>query len=300
MDDAQDRAPLRVAVTVDVDPDANRAVPGRPAAVSAGAEQARFEACFAGLDALAETLAARRLPATLFWEGRTLSELTRRRPALLERLKGEAWEHAGHGHRHEDFAGEVSGTPLDLGEVRAALQQAEAAFVGAFGGRPRGFRAPYCRLTPALTQTLVELGYAYDASLARPCPGEGPVRPYPLPDAPQLYELPLCYGTDREGRRISGYLWQLFEGRRPARDYVELAGQAREASPGGLFQLALHPWHLLVSAEGRPLPGGQARGAARLALVLDMVERLGGIEFTTLGAYLDSVTGADEAESPNR
>ncbi|MGD2175180.1 MAG: polysaccharide deacetylase family protein, partial [Candidatus Brocadiaceae bacterium] len=142
--------PLYAALTVDVDPDANRPAAGRPDAVSPEGEAA-FTACLQGLDALVALLEERRLPATFFWEGRTLQALAERSPTLLERVRScDAFEHGCHGFAHEDFSGAGSGVPLTRPQTRRALRRAAEAFRLHFGRDPQAFRAPYCRMTEHL------------------------------------------------------------------------------------------------------------------------------------------------------
>jgi hypothetical protein len=276
---------LFVAVTADVDPDANRPLPGRPDAVSPGeGDRATFDACFDGLAALLDALAEAKLPATLFWEGRTLEELAAGRPDLLRSLvDAPSLEHGAHGYRHEDFAGRASGLPLDAVRTADAVARGGAAVRGAFGTEPAGFRAPYCRLTDQLLRALADAPYAYDASTTNTLSPAWGLRPLRLSQEPRLHELPLCRSTDARGRPISCYLWQLCEGRRSVDDYVHLVRSARQCARGGLLQIALHPWHLVVSAEGRPL------GAAPLRALRALLARIlaeDGVAFTTTGAYL--------------
>ncbi len=287
--------PLSVAFTADIDPDANRARAGRVDAVSAGAREAGFDACFRGLRLFLDLLEENSLPATLFWEGRTLEQLAHRQADLMARVRqNESLEHGCHGYRHEDFAGQVSGIPLGRARTRAILAQAGEVLGSALGAAPAGFRAPYCRLTPDLTGALVEEGYAYDASLAREPSAAWGLRPYRLEGAPALWELALCRSKDRQGKAISGYLWQLFEGRRPVEDYVELVGSLRQECSGGLLQVALHPWHLVVSEDGRPpASDGTANPADRLRQFVERVLGIDGLAFTTAGAYLQEACRPD-------
>jgi len=279
--------PLHVALSADVDPDANRPLSGRPDAVSAGTDppEARYEACFEGLRQLLDLLEERSLPATFFWEGRALGQLAVRRPELTRRiLTNPRLEHGCHGQLHEDFCGADTEVALGALETRAALQEAGRAFVSVFGRPPQGFRAPYCRLTPQLRQALAELGYRYDSSLTRQLTPDWHLRPYALDGAAGVTELALCRTRDRHGRTISSYLWQLFEGRRPVADYVHMVGSMRETCPGGLLQIALHPWHLVVSEDGRPLA---EPGAPLLARLLDEVAGMAGIAFTSPARYVE-------------
>lgn len=282
--------PLFVALTADVDPDANRPEFGRIGAVSAGRPNGSvgLDACFEGLSIILETLHDADLPATLFWESRTLQELASREPGLLRRATRDlTLEHGCHGCCHEDFAGKVSGRPIGAAEAKEIVARAATAFASVIGAAPRAFRAPYCRMTAALAHVLAEEGYAYDASLTRRPSAEWRLRPYRLPDAPTVWELALCRWTDTKGKPISCYLWQLFEKNRPVQDYVDLIKSLRETCAGGLLQIAFHPWHLIVSEDGSRLPCRP--GASMPALFRRFVEQaaqLGGLEFTTCGAYL--------------
>jgi len=278
------QAPLFIALTADVDPDANRPVAGRPDAVTSGdpAGKARTDACLEGLRVMIHLLADSSLPATLFYEGRTLDELAARDPALLQQLRDDTTlEHGCHGWRHEDFAGLDTGLPLGPEQTRQALDAAGQAFARAFGRQPVAFRAPYCRLTPHLAAALQDLGYVYDTTETRIPSADWPMRPYRLGSS-TLYELALTRWRDRRGKPISCYLWQLFEGRRPLHDYVALAESLRRQFPGGLLQLALHPWHLVVSEHNQPL----ADPVHKLAELLGELSARDNFAFTTTRDYL--------------
>ncbi len=273
---------LRACVTCDVDADANRPVIGRADAVSPGG-RATWDACTAGLRHVAETLSRFALPCTLFWEGRALRFVARRAPDLLARLTQDpGCEHACHGMAHEDFAGSVSGRPLDGARTTVALRRARRTFEEVLGDRAAGFRAPYCRLTPQLIKALESEGFSYDASLTRePSDGQG-LEPFEL-EGTRVIEAPLCRTRDSRGRAISSYLWQMFEGNREPDDYVRAVGALKAAGVGGLWQLALHPWHLVVGADGRPLPP-ERRGL--LAAVMAGLRGIEGLTFTTVGAHV--------------
>ena len=279
-----------VALTVDVDPDANRACAGRPDAVSAGVPGGRvsLKGCRAGLETLAAVLEEMRIPCTFFWEARSLSRLSTDAPEVVGRLAhNAAFEHGCHGLRHEDFSGRDTGLAIGAGETLAILREASHTCAAITGSRPAGFRAPYCRWTAAMGPALRELGYAYDASHTRTAGSRWALRPYPLSIGPgegQLWELALCRSRDGSGRPVTGYLWSLFEGRRRPGDYVALARSLARQHPGGLLQIALHPWHLVVSERGEPLAGRDP--TADLRAVLSGIAALEGTVFLTPGAYL--------------
>ena len=288
-------APFYVALSADVDPDANRPRRGRTGAVSAGAPDGAVSlaACRSGLGTLARVLQETGVPCTFFWEARSLSTLSDEAPDLIGRLvAGAGFEHACHGLRHEDFSGGDSGIVIGRRQSLTILSEASRIIEEVTGARPRGFRAPYCRWTAALGQALGELGYGYDATRSR-APGKGwALQPYPLlagAAAGPPWELSLCRARDASGRPITGYLWQLFEGGRPPEDYVDLAASLARRFPGGLLHVALHPWHLTVSAAGEPLGARSARtAAANLMAVVRGIGRLGGVRFVTPSAYLEA------------
>jgi len=290
------RSPLYIALTLDVDPDANRAVEGRAGAVSAGdGEGARLGGTIEGLRRLTDVVLDGRWPATLFWEGRTLENVADREPGLLDRLRGSSLvEHGCHGMYHEDFAGEDSGVPLDVDATRRALREASGAYGRHLGGEPGLFRAPYCRLTEPLIDVLWEMGFRCDASRTAVGPGRDILSPYALRQEGEraLWEVPLCRWKDFEGRAMDAYLWPLLEGNRAVADYRYLVDSTASACPGGLLQLALHPWHLCVGQDGTEWP--EARRRRSTGLVTSLLRSAAGredVEFCTVGGYLEGRAG---------
>lgn len=284
-----------VAFTMDVDPDANRAREGRPDAVSAGSDDGvQMDACREGLEWIAEVLEQTGLPCTFFWETRTLLHLSEKDRDLLDRLRENTrLEHGCHGLRHEDFAGEVSGQPLDAGATREVVETASGGFEQVFGERPRGFRAPYCRLTDELIAALSEAGYRYDASRTVELRKGSDLLPTYLTRDPQnLWEIPMCRWRDSEGKPISGYLWQLMEGRRPEDDYLDMIGDIAKRYRTVLVQLALHPWHMHIRADGHRLSNSEARkNREKLGSIIWGLLRMDGLHFSKVGDYLDGLSG---------
>jgi len=295
--------PLFAALTIDVDPDANVAVQGRPDAVSAGSSipEARANATAEGLQFLAEVLLTMQAPATLFWEARTLQRLAEDYPGLLTAMRNSSLlEHGTHGLRHEDFAGKESGKPLGPEETHRVMVKAGTAFQSMWGRRPAGFRAPYCRLTNDLISTLCAQRYRYDASLTRRPGREWNLRPFELRrgiGGQVLWETALCRCLDAAGKPITGYLWQFFEGRRRLDEYLEVIYLLAEGHPGGLFQIALHPWHLVASSSGKRFPTEHRKyatsGVRRLVRTLGDLEN---IRLTTISHYLDGCAARAASE----
>ena len=281
--------PLRVAITLDIDPDANRAVPGLVDAVSPPIEEgsARFDAASDGFRSTLDILASLSIPATLFFESRTARELAERGLDLPALCRGH--EVACHGREHEDLLGVDSGRPLSRAEIREVLSLSIAEIEQVTSSRPAGFRAPYTRVSDTVLAVLAELAFTYDSSITRRAGPDWPMVPYVAAQAPDsLWEIPLPSFRDRRGKRMSCYLWPLFEGRREAAEYVTVAAQSAQRFPGGILQFALHPWHILIDEQGRPFTPSQAdRNRDGLTEILTRVSQLEGVEMEALGMCIE-------------
>lgn len=277
-------SPFRVAVTLDVDPDANHAVAGRIDAVSPplAAGVAKFDAVREGLELALAVLAEEGVPATVFLEARTAEELAHRGVDLAALARDH--EVGCHGLRHEDLLGVESGLPLPRAECFDLLSEAVSTIAHLTGARPQGFRAPYTRVDDTVLAVLRDLGLAYDSSVTELVADGRAMAPYQLfEDEPVLWEAPLAMLRDPSGRRMSCYLWPMLEGRRKPDEYVDAASALSAAHPGGLFQIALHPWHLLVDEDGEPFPAERARGhCTAFRQIIRGVARLEGTAFVTL------------------
>ena len=85
-------------------------------------------------------------------------------------------------------------------------------------------------------------------------------------------------GTDSSGRKISGYLWPMHEGKRRPKDYIELAGKVPD---GGVFVLGDHSWHICESRSGGVLgPEDAARTADDVRRVLEGIRDSGAVPCT--------------------
>jgi len=276
--------PIYIALTADVDPDANRAVPGRIDCVSPSElnGEVSISGTREGLCASMEILREVGLASTLFFEARTAR--------LLQEgldLHGECAGHeiACHSLKHEDFVGKVSGIPLSFEDVMKIIEEAQAALSDIFPEDLHGFRAPYTRTDEHVIDALAELGFQYDSSETRSLTTGWDLRPYRARGRQNdLLELALPSFTDRRGKKMTGYLWRMFEGGREPAEYVEAT--ATRALKGGLLILAFHPWHLFVSADGVRFEASQIdRNLKNLAELLSGISELRGVCWTTLEGY---------------
>jgi peptidoglycan/xylan/chitin deacetylase (PgdA/CDA1 family) len=229
-----------VAFTVDVDRDVNLACQGQACSVSNGGNGARFVSSGRGLELILQVLREAGVQGTFFWEGRTAEELSKRMD-LGSMMEGH--ENAVHGYDHEDFSGQGTGVPLDREQVAGVLDRAESALDSTFGRTSRGFRAPYQRTSEALMQELVRRNYLYDSSETAAMT-DGRLVPYRRKDG--LFEAPVCWSTDRKGKKIVSYLWPYHEGKRPMSDYLDLVDDFKD----GLLVMATHSWHMVENFCG--------------------------------------------------
>ncbi|BBO16599.1 conserved hypothetical protein [Candidatus Brocadia pituitae] len=281
--------PLYVAISLDIDPDANNAVKGRYDALSSPVEQGavRIEACKRGLQKILELLDIFDINATLFYEARTAQMLVADGvdlPKLSERH-----EVSCHSLKHEDYLGKVSGVPMEEASIEESITKAKEILEKIFGRETRGFRAPYTRINQAVVNVLERLGFQYDSSETVALGTEWKGCPFLLEkfDA-DLLELALPTFPDSKGKKMSSYLWAIFEGRRVSSDYIDATLRARETAKGGLFIFSIHPWHLYVDCRGKPFHEEQAtQNLEHLEYILSRLKQMQGVQIIRQDAYLD-------------
>ncbi|MFW6457712.1 MAG: hypothetical protein ACOC0A_05390, partial [Planctomycetota bacterium] len=77
---------MYLALTLDVDPDANCPFSGQYETVTAGSDRISVDGCRRGLRILRDLLNELSLPATFFWEARTLRLIAHTDPGLIQDL----------------------------------------------------------------------------------------------------------------------------------------------------------------------------------------------------------------------
>ncbi|HHT9120051.1 MAG TPA: polysaccharide deacetylase family protein [Candidatus Hypogeohydataceae bacterium YC41] len=271
--------------TLDVDPDANTAVKGRPDALSYPLEKGRVEiaATARGLLETFRVLEELDIQATLFFEARS-AQLLAQRVDLLALTKGH--EIACHSLRHEDFLGVVSGMPLNKMQSQDIIAESRAILEDIFRKQVVGFRAPYLRVNHEILSALSELNFKYDSSLISDC-----LRPFCIVNSNPLWEFSIASLRRGIQKRLTSYLIPLFQGRRSPEEYLHLI-QALSMkvfpAPGILFILAFHPWELFVDHSGRPYPDEVSKElVSKFKKVLAGLRGLPSVEFITLQRYLE-------------
>ena len=280
---------LSVVISLDIDPDANCAVKGRYDAVSSPVEQGavRIDACKKGLQKIFELLDAYTLDATLFYEARTAHELVNNGVCLQE--LSARHEVACHSLKHEDFLGVVSGVPMSEGVIEETVEKAKAILEKIFERDIKGFRAPYTRINRSVIKALERLGFQYDSSETVPLGVEWQGKPFPITAFDSnLLELALPSFKDSNGKRMTSYLWAIFEGRRDSREYIDAVLWAKEVAKGGLFIFSTHPWHLYTDYRGNPFSSEQVKvNIKNLEDIFSQLKQIQGINVTRQDRYLD-------------
>lgn len=282
--------PLYVAISLDIDPDANSAVEGRHDALSSPTEHGKvtIEACKRGLQKILELLDIYDIDATLFYEARTAQMLVAD-GMNLQKLS-ERHEVSCHSLKHEDFLGKVSGMPMEEEAIEEALTKAKDILENIFERDIKGFRAPYIRINQAVVNVLEQLGFHYDSSETVVMGTEWTGDPFPLEmfDS-NLLELALPSFHDAKSKKMSSYLWAIFEGQRDSDDYVDAVLWARDVAKGGLFIFPIHPWHLYVDCQGNPSTMEQVKkNLENLEYILSQLKQIDGIQLLRQDKYLNN------------
>jgi len=275
---------------MDIDPDANAAVNGRYDAVSSPVEQGevRIGACKKGLQKIFELLDVYALDATLFYEARTALEFVNEGFCLQE--SSARHEIACHSLKHEDFLGVSSGLPMGDGVIEETVKEAKAVLEKIFSRYIKGFRAPYTRINRSVIKALERLGFQYDSSETLPLGDEWYGKPFPMTAFDSnLLELALPSFKDSNSKKMTAYLWAIFEGKRGAREYIDAVLWAKEVAKGGLFIFSMHPWHLYTNYQGNPFNSEQVKAnLMNLEYIFSQLKQTQGITIVRLDRYLDN------------
>lgn len=281
---------LSVAISLDIDPDANRAVKGRYDALSSPIEYGKVcvDACKKGLQKIIELLDTYDLEASLFYEARTAQMLVSDGINLPELSKKH--EVSCHSLRHEDFLGKVSGIPMEEGVIEETIKKAKEILEKMFDCDIKGFRAPYTRINGAVVKVLERLGFQYDSSETITMGTEWAGNPFPLKVFnSNLLELALPSFYDANGKKMSSYLWAIFEGRRVAGEYIDAVLRARDIAKSGLFIFSVHPWHLYVDSWGNPFGMEWVKkNLENIEYILSQLKQMRGIRILRQDRYMEN------------
>ncbi|MEK7788609.1 MAG: polysaccharide deacetylase family protein [Planctomycetota bacterium] len=281
---------MYVAISLDIDPDANSAVEGRHDALSSPIEygEIRVDACKKGLQKIFELLEKYDIDSTLFYEARTAQMLIEG-GMYLPKLS-ERHEIACHSLKHEDFLGKVSGIPMEEKSIEESIDKAKEILAKIFGREIKGFRAPYTRINRTVVKVLEQLGFQYDSSETATLGTGWAGKPYPLEAFDSsLLELALPSFRDANGKKMSSYLWAIFEGRRIFGEYIDAVVQAQDRAKQGLFVFSIHPWHLFVDCRGNQFGKDRVReNAENLESIFSQLKQMQGIRILRQDKFMEA------------
>ena len=202
----------------------------------------------------------------------------------------ERHEIACHSLKHEDFLGKVSGIPMEEKSIEESIDKAKEILVKIFGREIKGFRAPYTRINRTVVKVLERLGFQYDSSETATLGTGWAGKPYPLEAFDSsLLELALPSFRDAKGKKMSSYLWAIFEGRRVFGEYIDAVVQARDIAKQGLFVFSIHPWHLYVDCRGNQFGKDRVReNAENLESIFSQLKQMQGIRILRQDKYMEA------------
>lgn len=202
-------------------------------------------------------------------------------PRLVAQIRDRGHELAHHGWVHEN--------PADFDEAgeRRLLERGLEALQRVAGVRPTGYRSPAWDLSERSVDLLLEYGFTYDSS----CMGDDTHAyylrsgdawtvdtPFHFGTTTRLVELPVTWSLDdfppfefvlgvNEGLKAASAVEENWRG-----DF----DWAYAHSPGGIFNLTLHPQTI-----------GRGHRMALLDRLLGYMRERDGVVFETLGAYAE-------------
>ncbi|MEP6639235.1 MAG: polysaccharide deacetylase [Chloroflexota bacterium] len=270
----------RLTVTITIDHDAisdaiRRGDP--PVKVSHGEFGPRV-----GVKRILALLERRRIPATFFVPGHTLTTFTDATDAIL----AGGHELACHGWFHEDFG------ELPAYEARGVLDRSIEAVRAVTGATPAGFRAPYWSLGDVTLELVEAAGFTYDSSLMANDYDLYRVRRgdrHTIEDGSHwgepgaLVEVPVYWAMDdwphfepgpgRPGLSAPSAVLEI---------WTEELRYAHEHVPGGLVMITVHPECI-----------GRGHRIAMLERFIDAATALDGVVFERLDAVVNRWAAAN-------
>ncbi len=282
-----------VSLTADIDPDANIALKGKEDCISAGrAGRVSVSATRRGLYILKKTIQTFSIPTTLFWEARTLNILSKTDSDLVESLAvNDFCEQGCHGLRHEDYTGKHSGIVPSYEKISSNIRKATDIISEKTTKHPVGFRAPYCNTSQNVFKALNKLEYLYDASVNTSVTSKYYRRNDPKwAKTDAIIELPVLESLDHKGKPISGYLWQMFEQRRPYTDYADMVIKISRQINQNIVQIALHPWHFAMDENGNQFSEKELENnAVSFSKLIEKLMQYSFLRFINLKDYLEII-----------
>jgi peptidoglycan/xylan/chitin deacetylase (PgdA/CDA1 family) len=199
-------------------------------------------------DLFIQYLLDEKLPATFFFEARSVEMFSDRYPEKSKLLNSPLFELGVHGYDHEDLTGEETGITFSKQAEEKVIKKAQTSLETIFPKKMTGFRAPYMRITENTHEILSEMGFLYDSSIYQDsiCA----IHPHLLKQ--NLVEFPVIK-TPKESsmKGMYTYLWPLFEGNRKMDNTITNYLQIIENSvdSNSYISINLHSWHFAYNIK---------------------------------------------------
>lgn len=201
-----------------------------------------------GFDFFTQYLLDEKLPATFYFEVRSIDKFNEIEPEKINLFKRPQFELGVHGYDHEDLTGEETGIAFNRQEEEEIIRKAQHHLEEIFSTKMHGFRAPYMRKTNNTCGILSDLEFTYDSSTyqeslfaIRPHLGDHDIIEFPVIKTPK--ESPM--------KGMYTYLWPLFEGSRNIDEIIENYQNIIKNSEDldSYISINLHSWHFAYNIK---------------------------------------------------
>ncbi len=241
-----------------------------------------------GFDFLIQYLLDEKLPATFYFEARSVAKFNEIKSEKIKLFKHSQFELGVHGYDHEDLTGEETGIVFNKKEEEETIKTARNHLEEIFSTKMHGFRAPYMRKTDNTYRILSNLGFIYDSSVYQE--SIYAIKPH-LSDH-DIIEFPVIK-TPKESpmKGMYTYLWPLFEESRnideTIENYQNIVNNSEDID--SYVSINLHSWHFAYNIkQDRYLSTeGIVHNFNLFEKLISALKEMKGVVFSTPKKWLD-------------
>ena len=261
--------------------------------ISKGIKKSEFKASEKGLIQTLKILNEMKINANLFFEARTLLNISENKN-ILEEIGGHGI--GCHGFDHEDFSSKRTDVRLDYNTKIEIIEKAKTTISQVLDKRCNGFRAPYLKYDKETLEVIADLKFDYDSSVNTRDKiyidnfglENDSYEPFLIETRKNSFiEFPNLVMKERD-RSMWMYLWPLFEGQRNIQEYYDAIKQIHSKNNDGLLIISNHSWHIAYQKnQKRYLQKHEIEyNTEQLKKIFQFIIRLPNTRFVTMEEYI--------------